>query len=140
MSNYVKPLPVPSLESLPFWEGCRRHELLLQRCARCRTFWFPPSILCPECLSTAWEWTKISGRGEIYSFVIFHRTYHTGFADEIPYVVAVVELEEGPRLMSNIIECEPHAVRCEIPVEVVFEDVSETVTLFKFRPRRDGDS
>lgn len=136
MSGYKKPLPVSSPDSQPFWDGCRRHELLLQQCAECRAFWFPPSILCPECLSAAWEWTKISGRGRVYSFVIFHRVYHTGFTDEIPYVVAVVELEEGPRLMSNIIGCDPYAVHCEMAVEVVFEDVSETVTLPKFRPRK----
>lgn len=85
-----------------------------------------------------WEWTKTGGRGKIYSFVVFHRVYHTGFKDEVPYVVAMVELEEGPHLMSNIIDCDPHTVCCEMPVEVVFEDVSETVTLPKFRPRKDG--
>lgn len=136
MSEYAKPLPVSSPESQPFWEGCRRHELLLQRCARCRAFWFPPSILCPECLSTVWEWTKTNGLGKVYSFVVFHRVYHTGFADEVPYVVAVVELEEGPRLTSNIIGCDPRIVHCEMPVEVVFEDISEAVTLPKFRPRK----
>ncbi len=136
MSGYKKPLPVSSPESRSFWEGCRRHELLVQRCAECHAFWFPPSILCPECLGTAWEWTKISGWGRVYSFVVFHRVYHVGFTDEIPYVVAVVELEEGPRLMSNIIGCDPYDVHCEMAVEVVFEDVSETVTLPKFRPRK----
>jgi uncharacterized OB-fold protein len=136
MSGYKKPLPVSSPESRSFWEGCRRHELLVQRCAECRAFWFPPSILCPECLGTAWEWTKISGWGRVYSFVVFHRVYHVGFTDEIPYVVAVVELEEGPRLMSNIIGCDPYDVHCEMAVEVVFEDISETVTLPKFRPRK----
>lgn len=140
MSGYAKPLPISSPESQPFWEGCRRHELLLQRCPQCQAFWFPPSMLCPECLGTVWEWTKTSGRGSVYSFVVFHRIYHTGFANEIPYVVAVVELEEGPHLISNLIGCDPHAVHCEMHVEVVFEDVSEAVTLPKFRPRKDGYS
>ena len=94
--------------------------------------------MCPECLSTEWVWTKVSGRGIVYSFVVFHRVYHTGFKDEVPYVVAVVELEEGPRLMSNIIGCDPNAVHCDMPVEVVFDDVSEEVTLPKFRLRQDG--
>jgi uncharacterized OB-fold protein len=83
-----------------------------------------------------WEWTKIGGRGRVYSFVVFHRVYHIGFMDEIPYVIAVVELEEGPRLISNIISCDPQDVRCEMLVEVVFEDVSAEVTIFKFRPRQ----
>lgn len=87
-----------------------------------------------------WEWTKVGGRGKVYSFVVFHRVYHIGFMDEIPYVIAVVELEEGPRLMSNIISCDPQDVHCEMLVEVVFEDVSETVTLPKFRPCKDGHS
>ena len=134
MSEYTKPLPVPSAESGPFWEGCRRHELLLQRCAGCRSFWFPPSVLCPECLGTDWRWVPAGGRGRIHSFVVFHRVYHPGFAGEVPYVVAVVELEEGPRLTSNVVGCEARAVRSGMPVEVVFEDVTEAVTLPKFRP------
>jgi uncharacterized OB-fold protein len=126
---------VPSPESEPFWEACRRHELRLQRCADCEAFWFPPGALCPRCLSKSWEWTPTSGRGTVYSFVIFHRVYHPGFAAEVPYAAAVVELEEGPRLPTSLVGIPLGEVHCDLPVEVVFEDVTETVTLPKFRAR-----
>jgi len=134
-AEYGKPLPEPTPESEPFWEACRRHELLLQRCNRCESVWFPPSAVCPGCLSEAWSWTRTSGRGTVYSFVVFHRLYHPGFADDLPYVVAVVELEEGPRLPTALVGVASADVRCDMAVEVVFEDVNETFTLPKFRPR-----
>ena len=129
-----KPLPISSHESAAFWEGCRNHELRVQRCEGCGHFAFPPASRCPQCLASSLKWTKTSGRGKIYSFVIYHRAYHPGFEKEIPYVVALVELDEGPRLISNIIECDLQSVRCEMPVEVVFEEMAEQVTLYKFRP------
>jgi uncharacterized OB-fold protein len=138
MNEYRKPLPVPSPESRPLWEGCRKHELLIQRCDTCRQFVFPPNSLCPACLGTGLTWTKTTGCGRVYSFVVYHRVYHPGFENEIPYVVAIVELEEGARLLSNIIGCPPDQVRCEMPVEVAFEEVTEAVTLFKFQPRQGG--
>jgi hypothetical protein len=85
-------------------------------------------------------WISTSGKGTIYSFVIYRRAYHPGFEDQLPYVVALVQLEEGPRLISNIVDCDPQAVRCDMPVEVVFDDVTPDVTLFKFRPRRERSS
>jgi uncharacterized OB-fold protein len=133
MSTYNKPLPVVAPESLPFWEGCRRHELLLQRCTQCGSFRLPPSVLCPECWNTDAEWTRVSGLGKIYSFVVYHRVYHPGWADELPYVVALVELAEGPRLFSNIVGADPKKMRCEMPVAVVFEDATPDLTLPKFR-------
>jgi len=135
MTEYAKPLPVPGPESVPFWEACRRHELSLQRCAACGSFWFPPGALCPTCLSESWSWEQTSGRGTVYSFVVFHRLYHPGFADDLPYAVAVVELEEGPRLPTSIVGVDDTELRCDMPVEVVFDDVTETVTLPRFRPR-----
>lgn len=131
---YTKPLPVPSAESKPFWEGCHRHELLVQRCQKCHKHWFPPSALCPECLSTEWEWAKVSGKGKVFSFVVYHRLYHPGFKDEVPYTVALIELEEGPRMLSNVVG-DVKAVKCDMPVEVFFEDATEEVSLPKFRAR-----
>jgi uncharacterized OB-fold protein len=133
--EYRKPLPVPSELSRPFWEACRRHELLVQRCLSCGTVRFPPAILCPECLSEEAEWKKSSGKGKVFSFVVFHRLYHPGFEGELPYTVALIELEEGARLISNVVGCPPVEVACDMPVEVVFEDVTPEVTLPKFRPR-----
>ncbi len=133
MNEYKKPVPIPSVESKPFWNGCKEHQLLLPRCSRCASHWFPPSAVCPQCLSTDWEWARSKGRGKIYSFGVYHRVYHKGFEAEIPYVVAVVQLDEGPRLVSNIINCAVEEVRCDMPVEVFFEDVTEDTTLYKFK-------
>jgi len=133
MSEYIKPLPIPSVESKPFWEGCKEHQLLLPRCHRCGSYWFPASATCPKCLSTEWEWSKSSGRGKIYAFGVYHRVYHKGFETDIPYVLAVVQMDEGPRLLSNIVNCAPEELQCDIPVEVIFEDVTEDTTLYKFR-------
>ncbi len=80
------------------------------------------------------EWAAVTGRGKVYSFVIFHRAYHPGFAGELPYAVACIELEEGPRLLSNIVGIAPEKVRCDMPVEVVFEEITPDISLPKFRP------
>jgi uncharacterized OB-fold protein len=132
MSEYRKPVPVASLESKPYWEGIRQHRLLLPRCAACGRTWFPPSHLCPRCGSGDVGWAQSSGRGKVFSYVVFHRAYHPGFADDVPYAVALVELEEGPRLLGNVIGVPPDQVACEMPVRVVFEDVADGVTLPRF--------
>ena len=132
--EYKKPLPIPSELSAPFWDACRRHELVLQRCRGCGAFRFPPAVLCPECLSEVAEWRGVSGKGKVFSFVIFRRVYHPAFEADLPYTVALVELEEGPRLISNIVGCPPERVACDMRVEVVFEDVTPEATLPKFRP------
>ncbi len=128
------PLPRPSPESAPFWEACRDGELRLQRCRACGRFWFPPAVLCPECWSTEWTWDRTSGRGKIHSFVIYRRAYHPAFPP--PYVVAVVELTEGPRLPTRLTDVEPDRVRVGQPVEVVFAPVTGEVRLPLFRPER----
>ena len=133
MSEYTKPLPVSSVESKPFWDGCKNRQLLLPHCQRCGSHWFPASATCPKCLSTEWEWSKASGRGKIYSFGVYHRLYHKGFEAELPYAVVVVQLEEGPRILSNVVGCAPENLKCGMPVEVFFEDVVEDTTLYKFR-------
>ena len=131
----LKPLPRSTPESAPFWDACRRHALELQQCDACQQFWFPPSNRCPHCLSADWKWSPVSGNGEVFTFTVFHRAYHKGFAGELPYAVAVVELAEGPRLVSNIVGCAPESVKIGLPVSVVFEDVTDEATLFKFKPR-----
>jgi uncharacterized OB-fold protein len=132
--GYAKPIPVVTDENRPFWEAAKRGQLLLQRCRDCGAYRHPASLLCPECNSMAFDWETVSGRGKVYSFVIFHRAYHPAFADELPYAVACIELQEGPRLMSNVIGIPPEQVRCDMPVEVTFEEISEEISLPKFRP------
>lgn len=132
--KYSKPLPRIDEESKGFWEACQRRELVLQRCGRCGTLRHYPRALCPSCLSDAVEWLRASGRGTIYTFTVTHQNQAAGFRDALPYVLAYVELEEGVRLLTNIVDCAPDAVRIDMPVEAVFEDATPAVTLVKFRP------
>ena len=127
-----KPLPHPSPESLPFWEGAAAKKLMLPRCNVCRRFWFPPSQRCRHCLSDDFAWRESAGVGRIYSFVVYHRVYHPGFENDVPYVVAIVELDEGPRLLSNIVGTPWETIRCDMRVHVVFEDTGRGITIPKF--------
>ena len=131
---YRKPLPRVDEESRGWWEALARHELYLQRCRSCGTLRFYPRALCPACLSEATEWRRASGCGTVYSFTVTYQNQAPGFRDELPYVLAIVELAEGVRLMTNVTGCPPEGVRIGMPVEVVFEDVTPEITLPKFRP------
>jgi uncharacterized OB-fold protein len=126
-----KPLPRPAPESRPFWEGAKAGKLMLPRCEACGRFWFPPSERCPHCLSTNFQWRETKGEGRIYSFVVYHRVYHPAFEGDVPYVVAIVELDEGPRLLTNIV-APPEKVRCDARVRVQFMEASPGVVLPKF--------
>jgi uncharacterized OB-fold protein len=132
--SYRKPLPRIDEESRGYWEALARHELYFQRCRDCGTSRLYPRTVCPACLSSATEWVRASGRGTIYTFTVTHQNQAPGFREELPYVLAIVELEEGVRLMTNVVGCAPDAVRTGMPVEVVFEDVTPEITLAKFRP------
>ena len=135
-TDYRKPLPSPSPETERFWEGCRNHELLLPFCRGCENYFFYPRSFCPKCFSWDVEWRKASGRGKIYTFAIQYRAWHPGWADDVPYVNAMVDLEEGPRIYTNIVgvDPDPKNIKCDMPVEVVFEDVTDEITLPKFQP------
>lgn len=117
-----KPVPRSAVESAPFWEGARAHKLLLPRCHVCSRFWFPPSQRCPHCLSSDFGWQESAGQGRIYSFVVYHRVYHPAFEQDVPYAVAIVEIDEGPRLLANILGTPPDAIRCDMRVRVMFEE------------------
>lgn len=128
-----RPVPVPTPETQHFWDGTRNESLLLQRCTACAATYFPPRPFCPECSCREVEVVTSSGRGRLYSYVINHRP-HKAF--DGPYSIAVVELDEGPRMMTNIVECEqtPEALVLDMPVEVVFEPITDEITLALFRP------
>jgi uncharacterized OB-fold protein len=131
---YKKPLPRVDEESRGWWEALARHELYFQRCRDCGTKRLYPRALCPTCLSSATEWVRAKGRGTVYTFTVTHQNQAPGFREELPYVLAVVQLDEGPKLMTNVVGCPPDAVQVGMPVEVVFEDVTPEITLPKFRP------
>ncbi|MBI4641644.1 MAG: Zn-ribbon domain-containing OB-fold protein [Candidatus Tectomicrobia bacterium] len=134
MGEYRKPLPTPDLDSQLFWEGCRRHELILKECLNCGAHRFVSRLLCPHCHSEETRWVKANGKGEVYTYTVMHQPYHPAFAPDLPYVVAMIELEEGVKLISNVIGCRPQEVKVGMKVEVVFDDVTDEVTLPKFRP------
>jgi len=129
-----KPAPRPSPESMPFWEAAKTHRLLLPHCNACGKFWFPPSRRCPHCLSPDFVWRDSKGTGRVYSFVVYNRVYHPAFEGDVPYVVAIVELDEGPRMLSNIVAIAPDLVRCDMCVRVTFKDSGSGMTIPKFVP------
>lgn len=128
-----KPLPEPNDLTRPFWDACRRHELRIQRCVSCGRLIHYPKIICPHDHTNEFEWVRMSGRGTVYSFVGAYRAFHPGFQPDLPYTIAIVELEEGPHMMTNVL-APPAEVRVGMKVEVAFEDVNETISLPKFRP------
>jgi len=136
MFQIDKPLPAVTEDGAPYWAACREGRLTAQRCTACGHLRWPPSVLCPKCLDHGTEWVTLSGRGTIYSWIIVHRPQHPAFFADAPYNVAIVELEEGPRLHTNVVECANEEIRIGLPVEVVFEKKDDEITLPKFRPRR----
>jgi uncharacterized OB-fold protein len=128
------PLPEPSAESAPFWAAAKERRLLIPRCNSCGSIWFPPTHACPSCGSVDRSWVEASGRGTVFSFVVVHRIYHPGFAGKVPYVVAVIELEEGLRLLSNVVGVAPDQVRCDMPVRVTFEERRGDMIIPQFVP------
>ena len=134
VQDYSKPLPRPGPESEPFWAAARDHKLKLQKCGACGQFWFPPSSHCPHCLAAEHAWQEVSGTGRVFSFVTYQRLYHKGWEGELPYVVAVIALDEGPRMLSTITGIAAEKIRCDMAVKVVFDDVTEDATLPKFTP------
>jgi uncharacterized OB-fold protein len=127
-------LPVINEDSAPFWDYCRRHELRMQQCKSCGYIRFPASVVCPKCHSLEAEWVKLSGRGKVWSFIVYRQVYHPAFKDDIPYAVAIIELDEGPRLESNVIGCKMEDIHIDMPVDVTFEDANDEITLPKFKP------
>jgi uncharacterized OB-fold protein len=137
MNTPSRALPTPTPETQPFWDGTRAGELRLQRCDACSHSYFPPRPFCPKCASRKVSWYKASGRASLYSYVIHHRPV-PGYTP--PYSIAVVELAEGPRMMTNIVGCPqtPEALELDMALEVTFTPVSDTITLPQFKPAARG--
>ena len=136
-SEYRKPLPTPSHISQPFWDAAKEHRLVFQRCRVCGTRVFYPRDVCPgpDCFGVGTlEWVQSSGKGWVYSFTISYQPAHPAFADEVPYVLAIIELDEGWRMNTNIVGIDPKEVKVGMRVEVVWDDVTPEFTLPKFRP------
>ncbi|MBI4610931.1 MAG: Zn-ribbon domain-containing OB-fold protein [Candidatus Rokubacteria bacterium] len=134
MAGYTKSLPDITTESRPFWEGCSRHQFLVQRCRACGARQHYPRGVCGSCWNDDLEWQPGSGRGTVYTFTVTHRTQARGFKDEVPYVLAWVELEEGVQVLTNIVGCDPSRVAIGMPVQVTFEEAVPGLSIPRFKP------
>jgi hypothetical protein len=136
METHNVPLPLPIIDgdSKMFWDGCKEGKLLIQQCEDCEHHIFYPRAVCPNCMSDRIKWVESSGKGKVYSYTVARRPAHPAFADQVPYVVALITLDEGVRMMTNLINVEVEKVSCDMPVEIVFVKVDEQITLPKFQP------
>jgi uncharacterized OB-fold protein len=134
MSAEQKPVPELTELNRPFFDAAAHGRLSIQRCVDCGHAWFPPARHCPTCLSDRVEWIDASGRATLWSWIRMHQKYFAGFADELPYLVGYVQLDEGPFMMSSIVDADPDALACDLALTVVFEKAWNGLVLPKFRP------
>lgn len=131
-------IPRPDELNGPYWEAAAEHRLVIQRCVACGRFNHPPVVSCPSCHSHDFDWPTMSGRGHLYTFTVAHHSVHPVTAGSMPYILALVELEEGPRLLTNLRDIQPDDVHVGLALEVLFEDLDEVTTLPQFRPANAG--
>ena len=123
MTALVRPRPMMSIYEKPFWDAVQARELRLQRCAGCAHVWYPPGPVCPRCLSESWTFDKMSGRGRVVAWTVFHRQY---FPDiPVPYAVVSVMLDEGPLMIGNVVGIDAATLQLDLPVEAVFEEARD---------------
>lgn len=136
MTASERPHPVVNHDTKFWWDGAREGHLLIQRCSNCKTLRHPPVAMCPECLSLEWETVEASGKGVLYSYVVVHHPAAPGFA--APYAVGLVELEEGTRVVTNIVQVDPSELRIGMSLQLDFEQVDDELTVPQFRPAESG--
>jgi len=129
---YNKPLPVIDTLTAPYWAHAKAHRLAVQTCGACGDRHFPPSPVCPECLSEDQSWEVVSGAGTLLSWASFHRAYWDGYRNDLPYDVCVVQLAEGPVIVSNFAGKAPEGLRLGLPLRATFEDVTPEISLVRF--------
>ena len=133
MPEWNKPLPTISGETKPYWDHCRRGELLIQKCDSCEEYQFYPRGICANCWSNDIQWVTASGKGTVWTFTVTYQNGTPGFAEEVPYVLALVELEEGVRMFTNIVDCDPRSVSIGMPVEVTFVRATDQISVPYFK-------
>ncbi len=134
MAGIEHPKPFADWETRAYWEGCGRGEIVLQRCGACAKVQHRPRAICASCLSGDIEHFVASGRGQVYTFTVTHQNNARGFREACPYVLAYVELDEGPRLLTNVVGCDPESVRIGMPVVADFTPPDEDLAVPRFRP------
>jgi len=127
---------VPTIHSWtePYWKAARERKLMIQRCKDCKKHIFYPRICCPFCFSDQIEWVEASGKGKVHSYTVVQNNPPSAFVKDVPFIIAIVKLEEKVQMLTNIVGCDPEQVKCDMPVEVTFERVNDEITLPKFRP------
>lgn len=138
MTQRPRHLPVVDVETAAFWDACREHRLLLRHCNACGTTSFYPRPFCPACWSDDVGWVEASGRATLYTWSVVHRNDLPPFDERVPYVAAIVELDEGPRMMTNVVDVAHDHLRIGMPLEVVFRDEADDIVIPVFRPARDA--
>lgn len=133
----LKNLPRPTPETEAYWQGCKDHKLLIQSCGDCGTFQFYPRSICTNCMSGNLNWVSASGRATIISYTVMHRSVSKAYCVDGPQVLAIVRLEEGPQMMSHVVECDEEKLSIGMAVEVTFEDWTEDITMPVFRPTKE---
>ncbi len=134
----AKPAPRPTADSADFWRYCAEGSLMLRHCRACDATMFYPRILCTNCMSTDLDWRPASGRGTVHAVSVVYRAPGDAFRPDVPYVIALVELAEGPRLMSNIVDCPPDEVHIDMPVRLRFESRGPDIAIPQFAPDIEG--
>lgn len=134
VQTYAKPLPTIEDGNRPFWQAAQQGKLMLQQCGECGHIRYPINHVCPRCLSEQLDWVALSGRGTVYSSIVFHQVYHQAFALDVPYNVSLIQLEEGPRMFSNVVGIPPSDVKVGDAVTVTFDPVTPEVSIPRFKP------
>lgn len=130
----AKHFPIPTPETAPYWEACHNHQLLIQKCGDCGEHQFYPRIICAHCASTNVEWVEASGRGDVISYTVMHRAVSKAYDEASATILALIRLEEGVQMMSNIVACDADQTHTGMAVEVTFEDWSDEISVPMFRP------
>ena len=133
-TQWNKPLPTVAGETKAFWDSCRRGQLVIQYCDGCDEYQWYPRGICADCWGESVRWVQSSGRGTVWTYTVTYQNRTPGFAEMVPYVLALVELEEGVRMFTNIIDCNPRDVHIGMPVEVTFQTATPQLTIPYFKP------
>jgi uncharacterized OB-fold protein len=131
MKVYDSPIPEITTTSKPFWDGAKKHQLMVYKCLNCGAC-YSPLTDCMCCNKPEMEWIPASGKGKIYTFITYHTAYNLKWKNHVPYNVAWIELDEGPIMMSNVVGCKNEDIYINMPVKVIFDDINDEVTLPKF--------
>lgn len=131
-----KPAPLVNDWARPYWEAARENKFVIQQCKDCQGYIFYPRMGCPHCFSDNVDWVEASGKGTVYSYTVVENNPPSAFVNDVPFVIALVRLDEGVQMLTNIVDCDPYSVTCDMPVEITFEKLDDEFTLPQFKPAK----